>query len=602
MPASRSASRRYALTHEFPFSRAQVWRVLAHTDRLNRQIGLAPVFYGEAARDQHGIYRPARAKLGALWMHWREYLFEWEHEKSYTVVRRYQRGPIAHFEGGIKLESLDENLTRATIWSEIAPQGAVGALIVPLMARRFLQRTLRFCQAAFAAPEAPTSPLLPPTKNACDEAVLTRLIVELRAFPIRENYAAALGQFLRAASEDEVAALRPFAWADGAGLDRDEALRVCLYAVRAGLLNLRWSMMCPNCRVSKSEADTLAKVQSSVHCDLCGVDYDLNFDRYVELEFAVHPSVRAASRAVYCLGGPLRTPHILEQLTLEAGQSHAFGAHDATELRLRTIGSNRVVDLADQRAQSWILNDEAWRNAPVTDVNAPAAIWVANATQAAAAIVLEKREWDESAVTAARVTALQEFRALFSSEVLAPGRQVAVENVTIFFSDLSNSTALYERIGDAPAYSRVGRHFEFLTDHIADGGGAIVKTMGDAVMAIFHRPEEAVATAIRVQQEFAEFVQTLEEGDGLRLKIGLHRGPVLAVNSNERLDYFGRTVNIAARAVGLSNGDDIILTGEVWRAPQVQQRVSALGARALTFQAALRGVEERHELVRLRMR
>ena len=59
------------------------------------------------------------------------------------------------------------------------------------------------------------------------------------------------------------------------------------------------------------------------------------------------------------------------------------------------------------------------------------------------AIVLEKREWDDKAVTAARVTAMQEFCDLFSSEVLAPGRQVAVESVTLFFSDLSNSTALY---------------------------------------------------------------------------------------------------------------------------------------------------------------
>ncbi len=594
--------RRYALSHDVEFSRAQVWELLAHTDRLNRQIGLAAVFYEEPTTDEFGIYRPARARLAGLWMNWREYLFQWEQNERYTVVRRYSKGPIASFEGGLELEELGENRTRLTLWSRMDGRGAAGRALVPLVARRFLRRSIDFCKIAFVEGEPPPKPFGPPPRaRDWNRLALDSGISRLCKMPIKENYAVELRLFLAGAGDDEVAAIRPFEWADARGLNRHEALRTCLYAVRVGLLNLRWSMMCPNCRVSKVEVASLAQVAQTVHCELCGVNYDLNFDRYVELRFAVNPSVRAASSAIYCVSGPFRTPHIVEQVTIEPGQNHSFRLKYPMPMRVRTIGLNHSMDVNESDAGTlFTLSDAGWKatNCIGTQTGEPH-LCIANATAAPFAAVMEKREWDDSAVTAARVTALQEFRDLFSSEVLAPGRQVAVENVTLFFSDLSNSTALYEKIGDAPAYGRVGSHFEFLTRNIMEGGGAVVKTMGDAVMAVFLRPEDAVATAIKVQQEFRHFSETLSEKGDIALKIGLHCGPVLAVNSNERLDYFGRTVNIAARAVGVSNGGDIILTGEVWDSDEVKAVVERQELRTQQFQTTLRGVELSRELVRL---
>ena len=65
-------------------------------------------------------------------------------------------------------------------------------------------------------------------------------------------------------------------------------------------------------------------------------------------------------------------------------------------------------------------------------------------------------------MTAAKVTAMKEFRHMFSSEVLAPGNQVGVENIAFLFTDLLGSTVFYEEVGDAQAYGQVRRHFEFL--------------------------------------------------------------------------------------------------------------------------------------------
>ena len=594
--------RRYSVSHDVEFSRAQVWELLAQTDRLNRHIGLASVIYGESATDEFGIYRPASAKFSGMAMNWREYLFRWEINENYTVVRRYAKGPISSFEGGLELEELTENRTRLTLWSQMGARSHVGRLLVPLVAQRFLRRSLSYCRATFIAGQpAPRPHAPPPLPREWNQGALESGIARLVKMPIVEEYARELGNFIRTAGEDEAAALRPFEWASEHNFDSHEALRVCLYAVRVGLFNLSWSMMCPNCRVSKNEVASLAQVAETVHCDLCGVNYDLNFDRYVELRFRVHSSVRTASSGVYCVGGPFRSPHVIEQITIDVGKTHAFRLNQKVPVRVRIIGLNHSMDVDARDAGSiFTLSEAGWKAGNCADATGiKPHVCISNATAAPFAAVLEKREWDNMAVTAARVTALQEFRDLFSSEVLAPGRQVAVENVTLFFSDLSNSTALYEEIGDAPAYSRVGSHFEFLTRNILEGNGAVVKTMGDAVMAIFNRPEDAVATAIKVQQQFRNFAESLSDTENISLKIGLHCGPVLAVNSNERLDYFGRTVNLAARAVGVSNGGDVILSGEVWESDAVRALVEGQNLPFQQFQTPLRGFETSRELVRL---
>jgi class 3 adenylate cyclase len=176
-----------------------------------------------------------------------------------------------------------------------------------------------------------------------------------------------------------------------------------------------------------------------------------------------------------------------------------------------------------------------------------------------------------------------------------------VENLTLLFTDLGNSTALYERIGDAPAYGRVGAHFQFLVKHVKEHGGALVKTMGDAVMAVFFSPEEAVLSALSMLRDFPEFVRTHGDWDEVYLKVGVHHGPALAVNENEKLDYFGRTVNLAARLVSAASGPEIILTKEILEREGVVEALDAQSTCRTSFSRPLRGVAQEMELVRVRL-
>lgn len=573
--------------------RAAVWHVLSDTNHLNREVGLPGVIYQSAQSDGSGPFRVVEARIAGVALRWREYPFEWAREGRYSVVRVYERGPIARFEGGIELEDAGTSATRLRVFSAIASRRVTGRALVEIIGRHFTRQVLRFCdvhlrEAALAEP-SPAKPA------AIDEALLTRLVRELKKRPVAPQYADELARLLRGGLNNEVAALRPFEWAQRTGLDAQEALRTCLHGVKTGLLDMQWAMMCPNCRVTKASAPSLSGLDAQVHCDLCGVNYDLNFDRYIELKFAVHPTLRRAQPRVFCASGPFHAPHVLLQTRLAPGESATVPVPDATqELRLRVLRRNQSVSVTpDAPPLTRLTFDGRW-NVP----QARGPFLVENASAETIFVALEKTDWDALAATAARVTAMQEFRDLFAGEVLRRGRQIAVENVTLFFSDLSNSTALYEDIGDALAYDRVGSHFDFVMHHIATQGGAVVKTMGDAVMAVFHSPADAVRAALGIQSKFRDFRHRLCDDSAIDLKIGLHHGPALAVNSNDHLDYFGRTVNVAARIAGASLGGDFVLSGTVWEFAEVRE---CLGEAQLShFRAKLRGVEDVFELVRVR--
>jgi class 3 adenylate cyclase len=155
---------------------------------------------------------------------------------------------------------------------------------------------------------------------------------------------------------------------------------------------------------------------------------------------------------------------------------------------------------------------------------------------------------------------LPAFRAFLSSEALAPGLELALGRVALVFTDLAGSTALYERIGDARAFKLVGQHFGLLTAPIERHGGALVKTIGDAIMAAFPDGRSAMAAGLEMQRAIRG-LETDGVVDAARLiKVGIHVGACYAVTLNERLDYFGSAVNLAARAQNEAHGGEIVAT------------------------------------------
>jgi class 3 adenylate cyclase len=229
-----------------------------------------------------------------------------------------------------------------------------------------------------------------------------------------------------------------------------------------------------------------------------------------------------------------------------------------------------------------------------------------NRTSRELTFVIETRDWRRDALTAHEVTTMQAFRDLLPNQVLRPGEDIGIDHVTLMFTDLEGSTALYERLGDGAAYRLVRRHFAFLAATIRQHDGALVKTIGDAVMAAFATPEQAVRAGLEIRDRIGAFnaeyrAETVAEGRAIDaaigLKMGLHGGRCIAVNLNERLDYFGSTVNLAARLQGRCRGGEMILSQTLAADPAV---APLLQDRNLCQEAAeLKGFDQPVPFVRL---
>ncbi len=171
-------------------------------------------------------------------------------------------------------------------------------------------------------------------------------------------------------------------------------------------------------------------------------------------------------------------------------------------------------------------------------------------------------------LTAKRMLSNQTFRDVFKADNLNVDQRLKITSLTFLFTDLKGSTALYERVGDLAAFDLVRAHFHALLEIIASEKGAVVKTIGDAVMATFIRPEHAIVAGLRMRSAMKAL--NVERGkEDLIVKIGIHEGPCLAVMLNERQDYFGQTVNIASRVQSLSTSQAIHITAPVIDSPAV---------------------------------
>jgi len=194
-------------------------------------------------------------------------------------------------------------------------------------------------------------------------------------------------------------------------------------------------------------------------------------------------------------------------------------------------------------------------------------------------------------LTAKRMLTNQTFRDIYRTDTLDVDQRLKITSLTFLFTDLKGSTDLYERVGDLVAFDLVREHFRILQEIIAAESGAVVKTIGDAVMATFGTPERAIAAALRMRKAMRTLNEERQSED-LLLKIGIHEGPCLAVMLNDRQDYFGQTVNIASRVQGLAVSRSILATGSVVDYPQVSELLETDGIKPTPRRMPLRGIAE----------
>ncbi len=584
-----------------------LWPFLADTNRTNHD-SATPSIQNLTARDAltNSRRRLRLFRLGVA-VEWEEEPFEWVRPMHYGVVRRYTSGPVAVMRILADLTPSAGGGTRVeyNVWA--TPRTPFGLLAIPVQigvfsARGFDKAVRQYDRLASikALPlELPTHVTFAPGGRER----LTTLRERLGAQSHRPDLADRLAQVIEHGDDLALVRLRPYVLADYWGAPRREVLELCLWATRLGLLDFQWDLLCPSCRGAKQSVPTLGNVEQPVHCDNCHIDFRANFERSVELTFRPNGAIRQIEFVEYCVGGPQVTPHIRAQqllapgeerrltVPLEEGRYHVRAPLLSGNLSL-LANAQGAPETEVRAAPSGWANDEP-------QVNTRPTLRLVNATDSEQLIILERTEWSDTATTAADVTTLQLFRDLFANEALRPGEQISVGSLTVVFTDLRGSTRMYRQIGDAPAFGRVMSHFDLLRQVITEHEGALVKTIGDAVMAVFRRPAAAMRAMLDAQKRLAAQMQN---GEPLELKVGIHFGPCIAVTLNDRLDYFGSTVNLASRLEGLSTGQDIIISASIASDPEVVALLAdpAAGLAGEKMQSMLKGFdEEQFELWRV---
>jgi class 3 adenylate cyclase len=536
---------------------------------------------------------------------WEEEPFEWIRPRRFGVVRRYLKGPLAEMRVLVELTTLAGGGSHLIYQVWVRPRTLLGVIASPLQigiisARRFGNVFRRYDRLI----KDRKSPLDLPVRVRFAPGGHDRLEILRRTLLTQHPSSELVDRLIRMIEEVDdltLASIRPHALADHWKIRRRSVLELFLLATRAGLLEFRWELLCPLCRGDQQSAASLSAIQAQVHCDSCNIDFTVNFDQSVELTFHPNPAVRTVTALEFCIGGPQVTPHIVVQQLLEPGSTRTvLPALEPGRYRLRTLslrgGQFLLVSDEGNPEITFGCAPHGWTHEELQLSPAPT-LHFENPTDERQLFILERMAWNDQAATAAEVTGMQMFRDLFSSEALRPGEQISVGHVAVLFTDLLGSTRLYREIGDAPAFGCVMDHFQILRDAISAQDGAVVKTIGDSVMAIFRRPAAGLKAMMQAQTTLAT------PPDGARpllLKGGIHYGPCIAVNLNDRLDYFGSSVNLASRLSELSSGRDVVISEAVHDDPEVKEYLKQGTLGAETFAANLKGFDkESFELWRI---
>jgi len=574
---------RYHWHWDLASPRDSLWPYVCNTERFNKAVGLPmPDFHDEPA-EGGGSRRFGQTRQLGMLLKWVENPFEWVRPVTFGVLREYTSGPLISNKSTVVLEPLDTGGTRLHHSLELLPRNVLGRVAVPIEISRlretFEKAYRRIDDKLSAGQKADGFDLgLDPFEDPVDHLSsasslrFESLMAQAREFVLADREALdAVGAAIRMAPDHVVERMRPWQMARMWGLDGDRVLDAFLVAAHVGLVELNWSILCPNCRVPSDNRPSLRRLTPQAHCEACNINYDVEFVESVELTFKTSGQIRPIETHTYCVGSPANTLHVAVQQRLLPGESRTLevelepGVYRVLGQRFKPQVYVDVSETGMDKATFVVDEGNNGRLVPDSLRAGGATLTLTNRSKYDQTIRFDRAAWRDDAVTAAVVMTRMAFREFFSTEILSPGLHVDVGHLAILFTDLTGSTALYSEVGDATAFSMVRAHFDVLADVAHKWRGTIVKTIGDAIMAVWHDPLDAVQAGLAFHRALRDRPETAH----LRLKIGLHHGRTIGVTLNGTADYFGTTVNTAARMEKASGSGQVALSPMIAEEPTV---------------------------------
>lgn len=466
-----------------------------------------------------------------------------------------------------------------------------------------------------------------------NHATLAQKLQTLASYPqLNAETVAKFGTILEQLDDWELLRLNPLIFAARYDFPPQEIIDIFVHGAKIGLLDFSFQTIC-TCGVTEYNFTVLHELpEEGFYCSLCDKPVIPDLDDRVEVLFNLNPSVKKLAIDPYAdIDTYLKYFHSpnLEfspqhydfinatrcaEFLVAADTTHVLtlNALPNSQYRLTSLGFHSLINLhisenISPTTQVFTI-DLLPSGLPHLPIHADAGeitLKITNQTSAKVGLglyLVDKAKQNElntfyppkikPYLTAKILLNNHSFRTLFRTQPESNSLRLNIRSLTILFTDLKGSTELYDQLGDTQAYSLVQRHFQILTEAVQQGGGAIIKTIGDAIMATFATPREGMQAAIAMMEGIEKFNYSIDQKLNLGLKIGLHTGSALVVNLDERLDYFGQNVNIAARVQGLANSGEIWITEPVYEEDAIATLLEAKGYQTTQHAVTLKGVEK----------
>ncbi|MBL0956617.1 MAG: adenylate/guanylate cyclase domain-containing protein [Leptospira sp.] len=554
---------------EFDLSvtREEIWPYLIDTSSFNKRIGLPKFQYVEKDGKLIG-----KTKQAGFHLEWEEVPWEWEYLKELGNARIYSRGFAHYIRTKIIVEPLGESRSKVYVYLGAIPRNfftrKILNIALPRLKESFqngfqqLETEIKRGKPKFNLNSSMEKTFIPDAQWIHPEKLEKQIPILIQK-GISKDTISKVFEWIKLSSDNDLDRIRIKQVCRILDLDPDEVLYLFLQGCRLGIFTLSWDIVCPHCRGVRTSLTKLGDMPAKDQCDVCEIDFDTTGVNSIEVTFHIHPSVRIVEKQIYCAAEPATKQHIL--LTKRIGARKSFSSNlliGSGVYRLRKKGEKkyRLVDSKQSYQQTDILwlpetNEEEIKVSPKPN------LVFENESEHDVTIVLEERSEDQFSLRPTEIFDYQEFRDLFSEEAIATNLQLDIGIKTILFTDIVGSTKFYETEGDHGAFLQVREHFIKTNQIIQNFRGVVVKTIGDAVMASFSSPLQALKAA----KEMQEWFHPENKHTPVRIRISIHTGNCFAVNLNSNIDYFGNTVNYTAKLQSVANSGEISFSETIFR-------------------------------------
>jgi serine/threonine-protein kinase len=385
----------------------------------------------ETVDESGSVVRLGRTRELGMELKWLERAFDYERPHRFSAEREFLNGPIRGYRLEACFESQGEEtgiryrIAAYSRWRVLRP---LVWLILLLLIRPKVDRALKRALQSLQDQVFP-QPVTPGSLHPDALAHLQRATEQISDKAV----AAHLEHHLIHAAEPDQARLEPLQLAGRWGLPVGAVLDGCLQAVQAGILGLRWDLLCPSCRAAKSRLDRLVLEPGEAHCASCNIRYDADFADNVVVSFKTR--LRDLDMTPQCIGNPSATPHILLRQDLQPGESRKLDLElSPGRYRLRRIeeltGALILVGEGEVGAV-FCLEEHGLGPRRVQLQEGLVRICLENHTSAAARLALEATDMPQFGVTLAQILNRPEAMALMPDKALPAALEVEIQRQSV---------------------------------------------------------------------------------------------------------------------------------------------------------------------------